>query len=238
MALSSPRKGLSMMRGVGTSTFPALGLAPGGGGLSSRGLEQAVPFLGHSGIRASEGWAETGCVSGRGALGGDCPVGGGLYELLSRCDACRPGAAATHAIDPCASACLSSPCCMKGSEAGRGSREQSGVWPDSSQKLCWAPLSSCQQTCLGLWAPTSPCLCVGPAPSTNSLSTAFLGGFGSCTPSWRWLLKSSTYTGPSCPGCPHHSCWLTEVKLIFPVGPSGCGRKSPWLRRAGLQCSL
>ena len=89
---------------------------------------------------------------------------------------------------------------------------------DSPQKLCctWVPLWSCQQTCFGLWAPTSPSLLVGPALSTNLLSTAFLGGFGSCTPSRRWLLKSSTYTGPSALAAPTTpAVWLKSRR--FPL---------------------
>lgn len=88
-----------------------------------------------------------------------------------------------------------------------------------------------------LWAlgPNPPSLRVGPALFTNLLPTAFLGGFDFCTPSWHRLLRSPMYTGPPWPGCSPRSCCLSEVKLISPLDPSGCGRKSRQLRGAGTQ---
>lgn len=85
--------------------------------------------------RAPEGCAEEGCISGQ------------MWWL-------RPAGLGSFDVTPvtCASAYLSSPCCMLGSEVGRGPQEQSVCGLDSPQQLCSTRRSRLVSATDLLWA--------------------------------------------------------------------------------------
>lgn len=109
---------------------------------------------------------------------------GGLCEQL------RPGvtpagqeAFLCYAINPRAPACLSSPCCVKGSEAKRGSQEQLGVQSGlHSEALLYLGLPSgfVNRPAVDSGPTPVPHSVLG-LPSPPTLLAAFLGGFGFCT---------------------------------------------------------
>lgn len=131
---------------------------------------------------------------------------GGLSEQLG------PGATPASqgqlwcpAINACASLCLSSPCCVTGSEAGRAPTSRWRCFPPEAL-LCQGLLSGFGNR---------PALRSGPEPllaSTRGLLSppiscppALLGGFS--TPSWHRLLGFSAHAAPAA----HAVCSLLPV---------------------------
>lgn len=136
------------------------------------------------------------------------------------CEQLRPGVmpAGQRPLTLCA--CLPAPVARKGVKR-EGTQERSGcVWTPSAPLLYLGLPAVCR-------APASPALWAA-LSATCCLRVSRCSDF--CSPSWHRLVRSSLYTGPSCPGCVRTPApWLTASRAGS-LDTSGGGGKSQQLR--------